>query len=107
MLCWAQNVWRQSVTDVSPSCTVMTVPASTSVPSSMDWLSTRTELDSLPVVPENRISSPAAVAVVLASEGVLPMRCGTTHLSVDFSSPTYRITLDLPGMMAPRPASGR
>lgn len=52
------NVWRQSVTDVSPSCTVMTVPASTSVPSSMDWLSTRTELDSLPVVPENRISSP-------------------------------------------------
>ena len=83
---WAQNVWCQSVTDVSPSCTVITVPASTSVPSSMDWLSTRIELDSLPVVPEKRISSPAAVAAVLASEGVLPSRWGTTHLSVGFFS---------------------
>ena len=79
----------------------MTVPASTSVPSSMDWLSTRMALDSLPVVPENRISSPAAVAAVLASEGVLPSRWGTTHLSVGLAAEAYRITVDLPGMIAP------
>ena len=76
----------QSVTDVSPSCTVMTVPASTSVPASMFWLSTRMELDSLPVVPENRISSPALTATVLASDGVRPSSVGTTHFSVGFFS---------------------
>ena len=52
----------------------MTVPASTSVPASMVWDSTRTAEDSLAVAPEKRMNSPAPVAAVLASEGVLPMR---------------------------------
>ena len=89
------------MTEVSPSWTVMTVPASTSAPASMDWDSTRTAEDSLPVVPEKRMNSPAPVAAVLASEGVLPMRWGTVHLAVDLSVPAYRMTADLPGMMAP------
>lgn len=95
------------MTEVSPSWTVMTVPASTSVPASMDWDSTRTAEDSLPVVPEKRMNSPAPVAAVLASEGVLPMRWGTVHLAVDLSVPAYRMTADLPGMMARRRGSGR
>ena len=45
----------------------MTVPASTSVPASMVWDSTRTAEDSLAVAPEKRMNSPAPVAAVLAS----------------------------------------
>ena len=59
------------------------------------------DIHSLPVVPEKRISSPALTATVLASDGVRPSSVGTTHLSVGFFSLAYRMTTDLPGMIAP------
>ena len=46
---------------------------------SMFWLSTRMELDSLPVVPEKRISSPVLTATVLASDGVRPSSVSRTQ----------------------------
>ena len=52
-------------------------------------------------MPVKRSSSPALVAAVLASEAVRPTSEGTVHILSGLSTPAYRTTVDLPGMMAP------